>query len=283
MKGFVKLVRVEWERSFGVALIVAGIITLIAGYSGVHKSQYLSVQMSYLTSGGIGGLFLLGLGAVLIVAAGLHDEWRKLDEIAGLLQGDAALAAGNEIVVDDDIPRGRTSDGIGSVASARNAGRRPETATLAVAQDGLTVRSGQQMVLVAAIGALGLAAGWAKARSAVRVDDALRAPMLAALAVIVALAVAGTRLLQLQGLVAGRKGSVYRRFAPAGQPAASGSPTTVAEQAPADDGRLYRGPSQKELHRGGCPTLANVSPLTEVSRRTAGDQACRLCRPFPEA
>jgi hypothetical protein len=283
MKGLVKLLRVEWERSLGVVLIVAGVVTLIAGYSGVHKSQYLSVQMSYLTSGGIGGLFLLGLGAVLIVAAGLHDEWRKLDEIAGLLQGDAALAVAREIVV-DDVQSGRTSsgEGVGSVTAARGAGRRPETATLAVARDGLAVRSGQQMVVVTAIGALGLASGWAKARSAVRVDDALRAPMLAALVVIVALALAGTRLVQLQGLVAGRKGSVYRRFASAGQPETTTAPLTAAEPISGGDGRLYRGPSQKEVHRRSCPTLANVSPLREVTGPVAGDTACRLCRPLDE-
>lgn len=110
MKGVLKLLRAEWERSLGVALIVAGVVTLIAGYAGVKGTQFLSVQMSYLTSGGIGGLFLLGLGTAVIVAAGLHDEWTKLDEIASLLRQDTPNADGHrEIVVDDEPPADRVT------------------------------------------------------------------------------------------------------------------------------------------------------------------------------
>jgi hypothetical protein len=37
--------------------------------------------MPYIASGGLGGIFLLGLGSTLWLSADLRDEWRKLDEL----------------------------------------------------------------------------------------------------------------------------------------------------------------------------------------------------------
>ena len=76
-----KVLKSHWDRSAAIVLTLAGVICLIAGYAGVADSQLLAEQTRYIVSGGIGGLFLLGLGATLWISADLRDEWRKLDRI----------------------------------------------------------------------------------------------------------------------------------------------------------------------------------------------------------
>jgi hypothetical protein len=76
-----KLLKTQWDRSAAIALTALGAIFLIVGWVGVSGTAYLAEQAPYIVSGGIGGLFLLGLGATLWVSADLRDEWRKLDRI----------------------------------------------------------------------------------------------------------------------------------------------------------------------------------------------------------
>jgi hypothetical protein len=45
-------------------------------------------QLPYVVSGGMVGLFLLGLGAMLWLSADLRDEWRKLDRLEHQRSGD---------------------------------------------------------------------------------------------------------------------------------------------------------------------------------------------------
>ncbi|MGH9037716.1 MAG: hypothetical protein ACRD0O_18310, partial [Acidimicrobiia bacterium] len=44
-------------------------------------SVYPAQQMPYIVSGGLGGIFLIGLSATLWLSADLRDEWRKLDRV----------------------------------------------------------------------------------------------------------------------------------------------------------------------------------------------------------
>jgi hypothetical protein len=75
----------RWDWLLGSALIgVAGVVILIT-WVAVSGSRFLSDELSYIVSGGLGGLVLLGLGSVLIVTAGLSDEWRKLDRLEDAL------------------------------------------------------------------------------------------------------------------------------------------------------------------------------------------------------
>jgi hypothetical protein len=73
--------RAEWDRVLGFGLIGLGGAFLVAGYAGVSDSAYVAQALSYMMSGGIGGLFLLGAGATLLITADLHDEWRKVDAV----------------------------------------------------------------------------------------------------------------------------------------------------------------------------------------------------------
>ncbi|HUR74126.1 MAG TPA: hypothetical protein VMZ00_07605 [Sporichthya sp.] len=71
----------QWDRIAAVACAIGGVLLLIVGYQGIADSPYVAEELAYLISGGLGGVFLLGIGATLYVSADLHDEWRKLDRI----------------------------------------------------------------------------------------------------------------------------------------------------------------------------------------------------------
>src|ERR1044072_689469 len=78
---FSRWLRTEWDRVLGFGLIGLGAAFVGMAYVGVSDSPYLTPPLSFITSGGIGGLFLLGAGATLLHVAHGHDEWRKLDRI----------------------------------------------------------------------------------------------------------------------------------------------------------------------------------------------------------
>ncbi len=77
----INVMQKQWDRTAAVVLTLAGVIALFAGYIGVADSVVLAEQTRYIVSGGIAGLFLLGVGATLWISADLRDEWRKLDRI----------------------------------------------------------------------------------------------------------------------------------------------------------------------------------------------------------
>ena len=81
-----KWLRLQWDRVLAWALVAAGATPLIIGWAGVSGSAYSAEQLPYIISGGIGGIFLLGVGATLWLSADLRDEWRKLDRIEEVLQ-----------------------------------------------------------------------------------------------------------------------------------------------------------------------------------------------------
>lgn len=81
VKSLVKYVRTQWDRVGAWVSIATGAIALLVGWFGVSGTTYPSEQIPYVISGGLVGVFLLGLGAMLWLSADLHDEWRKLDAI----------------------------------------------------------------------------------------------------------------------------------------------------------------------------------------------------------
>lgn len=74
-------VRAQWDRTCAVACTAAGAIILIIGWFGVSGTGFPAEQLPYIMSAGLGGLYLLGVAAVLWLSADLRDEWRKLDSI----------------------------------------------------------------------------------------------------------------------------------------------------------------------------------------------------------
>ena len=109
----------QWDRTSAAILALAGFIVLLLGWAGVSRSTLATQQLPYLASGGLIGLFLLGVAATLWLSADLRDEWRKLDEIYRHMQRGgpdeldvAAAARGPE-------PSARQADGNGAGARRR--------------------------------------------------------------------------------------------------------------------------------------------------------------------
>lgn len=76
-----KWLALQWDRVAAWAAVLAGAVALIVGWFGVSGTAYQSEQIPYIVSGGIGGLFLLGLGGMLWLSADMRDEWYKLDRV----------------------------------------------------------------------------------------------------------------------------------------------------------------------------------------------------------
>ncbi len=76
-----KWFRLQWDRVTGVAAMATGGVLLLVGWSKVSGTPYAAEQIPYVVSCGLGGLFLLGVGATVWHSADLRDQWRKLDRL----------------------------------------------------------------------------------------------------------------------------------------------------------------------------------------------------------
>jgi hypothetical protein len=74
-------IRLQWDRVGAWVCVGFGVVVLIAGWIGISNKVYTAEELPYMLSGGVGGVFLLGLGAMLWLSADMRDEWRKLDQI----------------------------------------------------------------------------------------------------------------------------------------------------------------------------------------------------------
>ncbi|MDT7551313.1 MAG: hypothetical protein QOE84_3707 [Actinomycetota bacterium] len=75
------VLRTLGDRVLAWILIAGGALALLLGYIGVKDTAYVVEQLPYVISGGLLGLFLLGLGTVLLLSADLRDQWRVLLDI----------------------------------------------------------------------------------------------------------------------------------------------------------------------------------------------------------
>jgi len=116
--------RSEWDRVAGYGLVLLGALFLLLGYHGVKTSPFLAEELAFIASGGLGGIFCLGLGVGLLLSADLHDEWRKLDRIEAAIreQGMAGLeparAATRENVLSTPVEVSRRADGLRPTTAA---------------------------------------------------------------------------------------------------------------------------------------------------------------------
>ena len=89
--GVKTFVLAQWDRVFAWVAVALGLLVLLIGWLGVSGTAFVFEQMPYVVSGGIGGLFLLGVGAMMWLSADLRDEWNKLDRLERLLEDGASL------------------------------------------------------------------------------------------------------------------------------------------------------------------------------------------------
>ncbi len=92
---------------------VVGAVALLIGYFGVSDTLDPAKQLPYLISGGIGGLFLLGLAAALLFSADLGatraDIAQLRDSVADLSDQIAELQASLDEPVAAPAPRRATA------------------------------------------------------------------------------------------------------------------------------------------------------------------------------
>jgi hypothetical protein len=107
-----KWLRVAWDRAAALAVIVIGAVVVIIGWIGVSGEPYPAKQLPFMMSGGVGGMFLLGVGALFWLSSDLRDEWTKLDRIeealvrladTGLADRDVLAAAPAAAIASDGL------------------------------------------------------------------------------------------------------------------------------------------------------------------------------------
>jgi hypothetical protein len=77
----VNFLRAQWDRALAVAIALAAAVSLLLGYRGVSGTPHVAVQLPYIVSAGMFGIFLLTIAATLWVSADLRDEWRELRKL----------------------------------------------------------------------------------------------------------------------------------------------------------------------------------------------------------
>ena len=83
-------VRQQWDRIAAGASLLAGALAILFGWIGVSGTTHVAAQLPYFLSGGLFGLFLLGIGHMLWTSADIRDEWSELRAIRVLLEAEAA-------------------------------------------------------------------------------------------------------------------------------------------------------------------------------------------------
>jgi hypothetical protein len=84
---FTKWLRLQWDRVAAGICAGVGLLALLLGWIGVSGVANPGEQMPYMLSGGVTGIFLIGLAAVLWLSADMRDEWRKLDRLEEYMRG----------------------------------------------------------------------------------------------------------------------------------------------------------------------------------------------------
>jgi hypothetical protein len=238
------LLRSQWDRVAAGILAVVGLILLIVGYHGVAHSAYVADELSYVVSGGLGGLFCLGAAATLFVSADLHDEWRKLDRIEEAIRATGAGAFPDvsdlQAVSKTEFEAAGSTNGHASVAGSPPPSRRSRTrgATAARVDQGLMSRlavpRGGPLAVAGAnrrdsfvagplalpaavrdslrlsgagmgLGLLGLVLAWVRVASVSPAKPAINAASAAAAALVVAGVASATGTLSLKRKIAARQ------------------------------------------------------------------------------
>ncbi len=76
-----KTLRAQWDRAAAWIALAVGVLLLYLGFRGTSDAQHIVLQMPYVVSGGLGGLFLLGVAAMLWVSADLRDQWHEVHHL----------------------------------------------------------------------------------------------------------------------------------------------------------------------------------------------------------
>jgi|GEM_PF-4659929 len=67
-EGLASLRKLDWRQALGGMFILAGLLALALGWFGIARTSKTYEQLSFLLSGGLGGVGLIGVGAVLLTS-----------------------------------------------------------------------------------------------------------------------------------------------------------------------------------------------------------------------
>jgi hypothetical protein len=271
---FTRFLRAEWDRVAGYACLLAGAVALVFGFAGVRNAADVVDEISYLVTGGIGAVFLLGVGATLLLSADLHDDFRKLHRVEEKLDAVyRVLAAEHPELVDLEAPADRPpAAGPEAGAAAVDA---PARVPAPAAPGLLAVRRFRRLafgaIVVAGVlfvaGAIGTANEPATDGIARPVGLALTGAMLVAV-------VAGAMVGQLKGRLE------HQQLAALGPWLASAGPSAAAPAGPASE--VWTVDGLTLYHRAGCRALEGRNARAQAAATLAGDaRPCGLCEPGP--
>ena len=88
MSDFLAWARNQTDRLAGWVAVVIGGLALLLGWLGASSKAFPGDQIPYVISGGLFGLFMLGLGGILLLSADLRDEWSQLERLERALSSD---------------------------------------------------------------------------------------------------------------------------------------------------------------------------------------------------
>lgn len=71
---------------------VLGLVAIVIGYLGVRDESDIVLQLPYLASGGVGGLALIGIGAMALIRAQMREQTARFAEVTEQLDDWKAAA-----------------------------------------------------------------------------------------------------------------------------------------------------------------------------------------------
>jgi hypothetical protein len=289
--------RAEWDRIAGFGLILLGVVLLFLGYQGVQETAFLAEQLAYIASGGLGGLFSLGLGVGLLLSADLHDEWYKLDRIEAAIRGEPLPDSttvldlmGDNATGTHPVPSREASRQMLNASVPVDPGRSgPAGVTgtpLALAMDWRATHRVKAVGLLALVLLLPLTlstAGWRRASTTADLDVATEGLAMAIAGTVIALALITGYNLWLRIRVVRREGAVFRGYllerGLAKVRQADGAPAgEIGLRDGTADGRVVVAAGLGRFHRAACPVLAGLDTSTvERAQVDAGLSGCGIC------
>jgi hypothetical protein len=272
-----RFLRAEWDRVAGYGFVFAGAVTLVFGFIGVRTAADVIDEISYLVTGGIGAIFLLGVGATLLLSADLHDDFRKLHRVEEKLDRihDVLVERHPDLVVDVRPAAPDEGDAGGKSTAAVHSVRQPEPAPRPVGAAGLlAVRRFRRLALAGGVVATGLFVGGALVTANQAGTDHMAGG--------VGLALSGGMLVAvLAGIMLGQlKGRLERQTLAALGPWLVDDNDNTELAAPGTAAEVWVVTGLSLYHRAGCRALDGRA-ASGIDRVTlgAGLRPCGLCEP----
>jgi predicted phage tail protein len=255
------LFRAEGDRLLAWTLIVAGAVLIVVAFVGVSGTPYVADQLSYIASGGIGGLFLLACGLTIMVSADHHDEWRKLDRIERALTG----RNGTNTIWLDSQPRPAMAGG-----ADEKPGTGPEW------RHRVPARTLAMAVGVVA-GAVLIVAGWIHSSGTANQGVAARGTTVSLAGLLVMVVAAAGVLAPSRQRLSAERARLLRGFLLA-EAAAGFGPATGQRPGPASPETVFVGVGLTRYHLAGCPALNGLrTTAVPVQQLDPTLDGCELC------